>query len=160
MVEYVWLLENEKFLLIEEEVIETMNSFRQLGHEPEAGGCLFGFYRGNHVHITNCTCPKRGDKRLPFRFDRKDKFHLNYANELYTKSKKTCTYLGEWHTHPQDNPIPSGFDYTEWDKITKIRKKWKTIAIIVGKEELWVGIGNITNPVRGPLNIWGQSKYS
>ncbi|GAB1270294.1 Mov34/MPN/PAD-1 family protein [Aurantivibrio infirmus] len=151
MIEHTWLLGNENFLLIEEEVIKTINSFRQLGFDPEAGGCLFGFYRGCHIHITNCTYPKQGDNRLPLRFDRKDRFHLDYAKNLYKRSKNTCTYFGEWHTHPQDNPTPSGFDYREWDKITNLRKEWKTITIVVGRKKLWVGAGDIFNPIRNLL---------
>jgi len=151
MSEYVWSLGREKYLLIEVEVIEELNNFRQLGHSTEAGGCLFGSYRGDHMHITNCTYPRQGDKRSPLRFDRKDRFHLSYARRLYKASNNTCTYLGEWHTHPQDKPAPSGFDYKEWDRITSIRKNWKTVAIIVGREELWVGVGDNINPVRSLL---------
>ena len=151
MIEHIWLLGDERYLLIEEDVIDTLNSFRQLESEPEAGGCLFGFYRGDHIHISDCTYPQGNDTRLPLRFDRRDTYHLEYASQLYKKSNNTCTYLGDWHTHPQELPAPSSFDYSEWDKITELRKNWQTTTIVVGRKGFWVGVGDIDNPIRKHL---------
>jgi integrative and conjugative element protein (TIGR02256 family) len=149
--EYIWTIDQNIYLLIDNSVVEIFDGYKQRNDEPESGGCLFGYYRGDHIHVTNCTSPKDGDNQLPRRFDRKARFHLNYASTLYKQTDKTCTYLGDWHTHPQEVPAPSSLDFNEWDKIAKIKKKWKTLAIIVGRDRLWVGIGNEDNGIRLPI---------
>jgi len=153
----IWSLSKGTYIFFEPSVISTLNSFRQKQHQTEAGGCLFGYYRGDHIHVSDCTTPQTGDVRRPNKFLRKDKFHLTFAKHLYEKTGHTCTYLGDWHTHPQSIPTPSHFDYSEWDKITNLKGQWITVAVIVGTTSLWVGCGSVKKPIRKNLSNYDDS---
>ena len=65
----------------------------------------------------------------------------------------TVRYVGEWHTHPQDYPLPSGLDQTEWSKLSRTRADGRPmLEIIVGRKGLYVqlvpraGIGLVMTP--------------
>jgi integrative and conjugative element protein (TIGR02256 family) len=60
----------------------------------------------------------------------------------WEKSQETMDYLGEWHTHPENNPRPSALDLREWRQISK-RRGEPMMFIIVGIMEWWVGIGSV-----------------
>ncbi|WP_369075232.1 Mov34/MPN/PAD-1 family protein, partial [Aromatoleum toluclasticum] len=70
---------------------------------------------------------------------------------------------GEWHSHPQDFPIPSGIDRSEWKWLASERKdKRPFLAVIVGNAVLHVelvsskGDGLVLHPCAefpSPLSI-------
>lgn len=49
-------------------------------------------------------------------------------------------YLGEWHTHPEINPSPSGMDISEWTKITSRQPRPMVFMILGISGEIWLGI--------------------
>lgn len=147
----VWLLRDGGYLYIEPSVMNSLVRYGQEDYQKEAGGCLLGFYRGQHIHIAMCTQPMGGDRRKKFRFDRRDPDHVNIAIEQYKTSGSKCTYLGDWHSHPEAVPSPSLIDYEEWDKVTKLKKAWPTVSIIVGRVEFWVGVGSASRRIRDKL---------
>jgi len=147
----IWLLGPQRYLYIESNVISSLMNYRQKNDQTEAGGCLLGFYRGSHIHINRCTTPMSGDLRQKYRFDRRDRYHVITAKEIHKQSGRKCTYLGDWHSHPEDIPTPSKFDYQEWDKITLIKREWPTVALVVGRTDFWVGVGCATNKIRYQL---------
>jgi integrative and conjugative element protein (TIGR02256 family) len=94
-----------------------MRNFIQDNHQkPEAGGVLLGrFLMGNsNVVVDRITIPMQGDKRLRFSYFRSKESHQKQISEAWTSSKGTCNYLGEWHTHPEDEPYPSSYDLNKW----------------------------------------------
>lgn len=84
--------------------------------EKEAGGVLLGrFLVGNNdVVVDYITVPMVGDKRSRFGFFRSKYAHQKRISEAWSTSQGTCNYLGEWHTHPEDDPYPSAYDFTDW----------------------------------------------
>jgi integrative and conjugative element protein (TIGR02256 family) len=119
-------------LLIETEVIEAINSYEQKSKMiPESGGCLLGFYRPPHIHITHLTKPMSGDQRSRMRFCRKDKRHLKIIKE-FQQETITGTYIGEWHTHPEKIPTASDIDTNNWHQIFKLRTPTDTLFLILG----------------------------
>jgi len=74
----VWNLTVDTYLYVEDSVIMTLNKYRQESGMLEAGGCLFGYYRGGHIHVAYCTEPMDGDTRNKFRFDRRDLVVVKY----------------------------------------------------------------------------------
>ncbi len=82
----------------------------------EAGGVLLGrFLIGNNdVIVDHITVPMTGDKRSRFGFFRSQNAHQKRISEAWASSQGTCNYLGEWHTHPEDDPNPSTHDLTNW----------------------------------------------
>ncbi|OJV32210.1 MAG: hypothetical protein BGO33_02735 [Bacteroidia bacterium 43-41] len=93
------------------EAVDALNSMRQISGN-ENGGILLGseinekYYRINRAsepcilidRSSKCGCTRNANK----------------ANEIikreFESSNRTRFYLGEWHTHPEDNPTPSTVD--------------------------------------------------
>jgi integrative and conjugative element protein (TIGR02256 family) len=106
----------------------------------EAGGILIGSYRGPHVDVTTCTTPLSGDIRGPVSFDRRDAGHQAAALQAWQTSGNTATFVGEWHTHPEDHPSPSGIDLQSWSDI--LAKTYDPLVfLIAGRLSLWCGLG-------------------
>ena len=102
--------------------------------DPESGGILLGHVRGESLEILEATVPTIWDKRMRYFFERMPFGHQLLANERWTASNGTVRYLGEWHSHPEDFPIPSQLDLTEWAALAKKRKdKRPMLTLIVGR---------------------------
>jgi integrative and conjugative element protein (TIGR02256 family) len=128
-------------LLIEESVLQTVIPYRQTTSTlAEAGGILLGLRRGDHLHVVKATVPGRADRRDRLGFLRFNRTHAQTARLEWENSEKTMDYFGEWHTHPEDRPRPSGLDLREWRKISK-RRGEPMVFMIVSITEEWVGIG-------------------
>lgn len=134
-------------ILIEDDVLERLAAFRQQGgNAPEAGGILIGFRRGTHLHVAHATTPGPRDRRSRYEFQRLDPIHQRTAFEHWKRSRHTADYIGEWHTHPQARPSPSGIDRREWAEIMDERSAPMIFAIL-GLQDWWVGIGQQTSLV-------------
>lgn len=84
--------------------------------DREAGGVLLGRYvRGcGDVVVDEATIPMRGDRRTRTTYHREAKRHQEIIDARWSMSAGTCQYLGEWHTHPETDPTPSGIDLSDW----------------------------------------------
>lgn len=130
------------WILIEDEALEVVARHRQIaGEASEAGGILLGYRRGNHIQVTQATSPQPGDKRSRFSFDRIDRAHALFAGRRWKHSNGRCDYLGEWHTHPEQVPTPSGIDNREWRKLYQSSAR-PLIFWIEGTEARWIGLGH------------------
>ncbi|WP_281180887.1 Mov34/MPN/PAD-1 family protein [Chondromyces crocatus] len=87
-------------------------------HALEAGGVLVGRHiRGSRdVVVDLVTEPMPGDRQSRYSFHRSQKPHQRFLDEIWRTSRKTCVYLGEWHTHPERHPSPSSVDLADWRK--------------------------------------------
>jgi integrative and conjugative element protein (TIGR02256 family) len=106
----------------------------------EAGGILIGSYRGDHIEISACTLPMPKDKRQRYLFHRTDKGHNGAALAAWKASGHTDTYVGEWHTHPEDHPTPSTIDRLTWVRLTMFASD-PMIFVIGGRKSFWWGVG-------------------
>lgn len=81
----------------------------------EAGGVLIGRHLigGEDIIVDQVTTPMRGDKRSILSFYRAQKSHQRALDRAWKVSGGVCTYLGEWHTHAEPIPLPSGVDERE-----------------------------------------------
>lgn len=120
----------------------------------EAGGLLLGSVHGAHMLIEQATTPTALDKRFRYLFERMPFGHEAIALARWTVSHGTVRYLGEWHTHPEDHPTPSGLDRAEWSRLSSARlDKRSMLAVIIGREGLYAelvpnrGVGPIFLPV-------------
>ena len=99
----------------------------------EAGGLLLGSVHGAHMLIEQATVPTAWDKRFRYLFERMPFGHEAIALARWTASRGTIRYLGEWHTHPEDNPKPSALDRSEWRRLAASRRDLRPLlAVIVG----------------------------
>lgn len=106
---------------IHRNVLETMWSFAQwLPDATEAGGILIGHEKqSGEMHLDRLTTPQEGDRRTRTRFYRSVAGHQDLLNFHWHLSGHTRTYFGEWHTHPEPCPTPSGIDLRSWRKHLK-----------------------------------------
>lgn len=131
-----------RYVLIHPECMERMSRYTTgPEHELEAGGIFLGSYRGPHIEISAITEPKPGDRRGRYVFDRSDPGHQTAAKSAWRKSSRTTTFTGEWHTHPEDVPTPSGIDLRTWRDLMK-KSKEPLVFIILGWSGNWYGIGH------------------
>jgi len=130
-------------LEIKEEVLESLRVYAQ--HE---GNEMCGVLTGSQIddktfriskvsppcvaHNSRCGCERDASK----------------ANEFisldYEESEHTRVYVGEWHTHPEKNPSPSGTDYNSIISnfaSSKICVPF-LLMIIVGTESIYYSIFN------------------
>lgn len=136
---------------------KVLDVFRQhiqhLGSDAEAGGLLLGEVRGGHLNLVEATFPTADDLRSRYSFERLPQGHAEAAQKMWSESHGTVRYLGEWHSHPQDLPIPSDIDRTEWARLAAERRdKRPFLAVIVGRRGLHVelvptiGHGRVLHP--------------
>lgn len=98
-------------------VVNQMHQYRQVkSNTPESGGLLLGRFILNSpdVVVDEITTPLPTDRRSRFRFRRGSYGHQQVINDRWFQSDGTCNYLGEWHTHPEPNPVQSTRDIASW----------------------------------------------
>jgi len=151
LTDYFTTLPGCGFLLLPIEVLDKMKSHSQkLEKDFEAGGLIIGALRQKqeelfslssppHIEITNVSEPSLKDIRTRFSFVRKGKHHLDLVKKAKVNSNNDIDYLGEWHTHPEVNPLPSSIDVYHWELNLKGRH---AVLIIVGIESVWTGYWN------------------
>ena len=122
--------------------IQSKHSFKK-----EIGGILIGEYDASAccVRLTDMTFPYSGDQQSKLRFFRKSDGHQDQMDRLWEESGHTKAYLGEWHTHPQDVPIPSWVDCKNWKQISKKNINFdESYFIIIGRKEfiIWAVVND------------------
>lgn len=108
---------------------------------PEAGGLLLGTVHGQHMSVCGATTPTKMDRRSRYSFERLPSEHRSIAYKNWHTSGGLVRYLGEWHTHPEDHPTPSGTDLTEWKKLAARRADGRQLLVsIAGRKSLYVAL--------------------
>lgn len=100
-------------LVITQKVLDRMAGFAQRKPtDPEASGLLIGHERAEpqQIILDRLTTPQPQDYRTRTRFRRDVKSHQLLLDQEWRLSGGKRTYLGEWHTHPEDDPKPSALD--------------------------------------------------
>jgi len=103
-------------------VSQILHTHRQNNKEDkEAGGVLLGRYLtdSNDIVVDRITEPNWNDIRGRYKFIRQDIAHQVEIDEAWRESAGTCHYLGDWHTHPEDDPTPSQKDKSDWRRKLK-----------------------------------------
>lgn len=126
------------------ELCETLKVHIQSGDRPEAGGVLLGKYipEEQKYVIKEASTPGKFDKWGKYFFVRKRKPAQKLINKRWKESSGIVNYLGEWHTHGCDFPVPSE---TDKDLIRMIftdqSNVWPNIImIILGRKSCYIGI--------------------
>ena len=128
-------------IIIEQNVVDLFNTFRQTGKKPESGGILLGKVYENEIRIKKASIPTVFDSSKRYNFNRHKKSAQLFTDYEFKNSGGTIIYLGEWHTHPQQIPIPSPTDVmmiaTQFKK-NKINETF-LLMIIVGLADVYMG---------------------
>lgn len=125
---------------LSQQVLEVFRRHAQIRPgDVEAGGVLLGRVRGPHIEVIEATQPTRWDLRLPFFFQRSPRQHRTVAQSRWLQSGGEVGYIGEWHTHPEDNPTPSTTDVREWSALARQRGHGSALlTAIVGRQTLYL----------------------
>ena len=121
--------------------LTTFKKYRQLRvTDREAGGVLIGRLVTDAVDlmVDTATVPARSDLRQRFRFFRKASSAQGQVDRAWVSSSGTQNYLGEWHSHPEDDPLPSPMDVENWHRIVSSASFEQAflLFVIVGRRSL------------------------
>lgn len=130
---------------IGKEALSLLHSYAQDNfNKPEAGGVLLERHiiETDDIVIDLATGPLWGDRCSRLKFSRARRLHQEAIDRAWQESGGSCTYLGEWHTHPELNPSPSLIDRLEWERKLVMDKFAEPIFfVIVGTAHLCVWEG-------------------
>ena len=127
-------------LVLTDEVLKHFDRHKQVTNRHlEAGGQLFARFDGNKVQIDRATGPRTTDRRsirsfIPNRMKERREIRRLYKIDLH--------YVGDWHTHPEQQPTPSGTDIDSFrDMFLKSKHRLASfVMIIVGTAPLPSGL--------------------
>jgi integrative and conjugative element protein (TIGR02256 family) len=144
----IWNRRKKGKIKINNDVLKTMNICREksIDTQKEYCGVLLGreILNSSDIIIDKITQPSKNDVQRKFYFFRDSKYHQKIIANEWEKSDGTCNYLGEWHTHLEDIPVPSTIDLKEWKKALKRFKFDGEVLffIIIGKKKIKIWEGN------------------
>lgn len=105
-------------LIIVEHALKQMQAFAQhRSEDQEAGGVLLGRHLldSRDVVVDEVSTPQSSDRRSRYGFFRSS-MHEQLARKRWLEESSTSAYLGLWHTHPEQDPMPSRVDQIDWQK--------------------------------------------
>ncbi|MEX5551428.1 CBASS system CD-NTase/cGAS isopeptidase Cap3 [Pseudomonas pergaminensis] len=123
-------------LVIMPSALNKLLGYRQLdSFSNEAAGVLIGERRDSHIVVHEISEPGEGDIRRRCYVDRRGSHHQVIVNEAFVRSSGRLQYLGEWHTHPEDQPSPSAIDLGTWRRHLVAQNQM--VLLIIGRKEIW-----------------------
>ncbi|MBB5232971.1 Mov34/MPN/PAD-1 family protein [Deinococcus budaensis] len=156
MTSLVFRAPNRHRLGLTAEVLDVLLAYRQTAADlPEAGGVMLGRFmrEGGDVIVDRVTGPLPGDRRSRKRFFRSEAPHQAVVTAEWEASGGIRTYIGEWHTHPEPFPTPSGTDLRDWRRRLRRDVFHGDVLrfVIVGQEE--VGAWMLPRGATAPLKL-------
>lgn len=95
-------------LVIEQRVLDHFARHQQKRwYQKEAGGQLFARFEAESVILSQVSGPRKTDKRSRFGYEGDRSAERREIEEMYGQG---LHYIGDWHTHPEPLPQPSGLD--------------------------------------------------
>ena len=128
---------------IKQEVVNDLKSNAQR-EGNELCGVLMGAQVGEKLYRISKISPPCVKKHTRCGCERDAVMANHFIEEDFNQSEYTRFYIGEWHTHPEDNPTPSAIDYNS------IKDNYQTaslvvpflVMIIVGTESFHISVYN------------------
>lgn len=134
-------------LVIMPSVLNKLLSYRQIDVlKKESAGVLIGERRESHIVVHEISEPGEGDIRRRCFVDRRGPHHQAAVDEAFARSSGALQYLGEWHTHPEDQPTPSATDLATWRR--NLAAQDPMILLIIGRKDIWAAKKNIERIVQ------------
>jgi len=134
-------LPNSYSLEIEEHILARFRGCRQNSFNPfESGGILMGRKKGKLFIVDFASTPGTGDLRSSCRFIRNKKRAQRIINRELLNSGNRRIYIGEWHTHNEENPSPSALDINEWHLTftgSKLNANFILCIIVGSRDEIF-----------------------
>jgi len=122
--------------------IEQMKSEANRQYPKETGGCLMGYLSDNKkdIVITDIVGPGSKATHKNNSFIPDYDYQERKVAEIYKKTGRTSTYLGDWHTHPDGRQSLSNIDVTALQNISaysKARTESPIMVILSGSPSRW-----------------------
>jgi integrative and conjugative element protein (TIGR02256 family) len=153
------LVENYQALWIAPPALRHVNRHRQsMPWATEAGGQLFGTINAEQVCVTEASGPYAGDERSRYRY-RSNPAAAQRAIE--ERHKRGLFYLGEWHTHAEDNPSASSLDDDAMRRLISSSRlnSDALLMMIVGRAHGVAGLG-VWSVSSKAMHQWSLSESS
>ena len=138
--------------------------------KPESGGYIVGYQheKTGNISLEAVSHPYSKDIKNRVHFIIRDPLHNIFLKKAL---KRKSYYMGVWHTHPQNDPIPSRIDWEDWEETlyTDQTGSQYVFFIVAGIQNwrLWIGDMEskvITEGKESPQNSVGiyskESEYS
>lgn len=131
-------------LVFSEGVLNHFSRHRQSRwFHRESGGQLFARISQSEILIAEASGPRRSDRRTPWSYvpDRSAA-----QAEIADRFSRQLHFVGDWHTHPEDCPLPSRTDTASILSCFNRSKHTLNafLLVIVGRQDfssgLWVGL--------------------
>lgn len=109
---------------------------------PESGGYIVGYQhkRIGNISLEAVSHPYLLDVKSHVRFEIRDPRHQQF---LRIAKRNKSYYMGVWHTHPQEVPIPSDIDWNDWYETLRLDSTGCQFVffLIAGTREwkIWAG---------------------
>lgn len=130
-------------IIISDRPLEIFNSYVQdTINKKESGGILLGQVVDSNIYVMKASIPNSFDRAGRYKFHRNKKAAQVIIDYEFVNSNKKTIYLGEWHTHPENNPSPSGIDIKmlkQQFKNNRINEKY-LLLLIRGSQKTYVAL--------------------
>lgn len=142
-------------VVIEENIKQMIANIQsEYDFKSEMGGVLAGLLDAeqNVFRITDMSFPYESDKRDRCHFSRNSSGHQEWMDKIWQESNQTKSYLGEWHTHDEDIPVPSRIDRNTWKRISRQENNFdECFFMIIGRRTygIWTVKINVLLRLRG-----------
>lgn len=142
-------------ILFDRRASDKIREMNPTGFKTEKGGLLLGNLFEEYILLTEITDPSPKDKASRSSFLRNKNTAQKDINHLWLISKGRINYVGEWHTHFENSPIPSHIDQKMIDDMLRTSKMEIDflILMIIGFKHTWVGIQKKNDKLRRKLVI-------
>lgn len=106
----------QRLIFVRDAVKQMQAHAQRSWWQAEAGGALLGRHLidSEDLVVDEVTTPQKQDRRSRFSFFR-SRQHGVVARARWAARDSTMAYLGLWHTHPEQDPSPSGVDRRDWE---------------------------------------------
>lgn len=113
----------QRLIVVDGAVMQMMAFAQSHPWQAEAGGVLMGRHLidSHDIVVDEVTTPQTSDIRSRFGFFRSKK-HESVARDRWLQESGALAYLGLWHTHPEEDPMPSSVDRADWEKAVLVDK--------------------------------------
>ncbi|HEX3055044.1 MAG TPA: Mov34/MPN/PAD-1 family protein [Gaiellaceae bacterium] len=110
----------ESSVWIDERLLSEMEADASEHSPRETGGMLLGYWSAQGQAVITKTIPGGpGAVRMRTRFEPDGLWQQEILDEIYLRSGRITTYLGDWHSHPVGVLRPSGRDKSTAKEVAK-----------------------------------------
>ncbi|MCE5311437.1 MAG: Mov34/MPN/PAD-1 family protein [Acidobacteriales bacterium] len=95
---------------VAESVLQTMRNEAHRRFPVESGGVLIGYWAKQQVIIVAATAPGPDAHHTSARYVPDQAHDEQQVAQAYNASRRRYIYLGDWHTHPNQDPYLSEDD--------------------------------------------------